>query len=143
MILYVDDTCAYVKLIDTHINVAMRIITRTVYSTSIPWIYVLINAPMAILRKQSIRECVKIRDNPNLPITDDLQSARIKSRLKSRKLFWNFYWKFGTLEFLRRLWSRLNPIRTGHGWINGISLHNRMWKRAPTLIRRSRYGSDS
>ncbi|KAG4071205.1 hypothetical protein HA402_001195 [Bradysia odoriphaga] len=154
MILPIADYCspiwmgsAHVKVIDTQINVAMRIITGTVYSTPIPRIYALSNiTPMSILMEQSaIRECLKIHNNPRLPIYNDIQSAPATPRLKSRKPFWNFYRNFQEMENLktiwkqwwtasdvtnliddptaeiegaelsRRLWSRLNRIRTGHG----------------------------
>lgn len=115
LILSVADYCSpvwmsstHVKLIDTQINVAMRIITGTVYSTPLPWIYLLSNiAPMCILREQSaIRECEKIRDNPNLPINVDVQSAPTTPRLKSRKPFWNFYRNFETMDNLKERWKK-------------------------------------
>ncbi len=156
MILPIADYCspiwmrsAHVKLIETQINVAMRIITGTVHSTPTSWIYALSNIPpTAILREQSaIRECIKIRDDPRLPINNEIQSAPTTPRLKSRKPFWTFYRNFHEMENLktrwkqwwtdsevtnreliddpttevegadlpRKLWSRLNRIRTGHG----------------------------
>lgn len=141
--------CNHVKLVDTQINVALRIISGTVFSTPIPWIYVLSNiTPTFILREQSaLRECLKIRDNWELPIFTDLMSAPVIPRLKSRKPFWLFYrtyenirdlksrwkqwWSESTVknqalisdptievkgtQLPRRLWLRLNRIRTEHG----------------------------
>lgn len=156
MILSVAEYCspvwmrsAHVKLIDTQINVALRIITGTVHSTPTPWIHVLSNIPPAsITREQSaIRECIKFRNNPELPIHTDITSAPINQRLKSRKPFWIFYrnhtniedfksrwkswWNVSTVKnsalihdptievrgfnLPRKIWLRLNRIRTGHG----------------------------
>lgn len=115
MILSVAEYCsavwmrsAHVKLIDTQINVALRIISGTVHSTPIPWIHVLSNIPPAsIAREQSaIRECVKFRNNPELPIYNDLISAPINQRLKSRKPFWIFYRNHTNIDDFKRRWKK-------------------------------------
>lgn len=115
MILPIADYCspiwmrsAHVKLIDTQINVVMRIISGTVYSTPIPWIYALSNITSTeILREQSaIRECIKIQDNPRLPINNDVQSAPTTPSLKSRKPFWTYYRNFQEMENLKTRWKQ-------------------------------------
>jgi len=139
----------HTRLVDTQINVALRLICGVVQPTEVEWLSVLSNiAPINILREEAaMRECKKIHLNPELPIYNDLSTAPVNLRLKSRSPFWPFFrnsnnfpelksrwkdwWSAGTVhnkdlvsdpttevpgyDLPRRLWLRLNRIRTGQG----------------------------
>jgi len=64
----------------------MRLIGRTLKSTSLKWLSIISNIhPPKIRREQSfIRESTKCTSNPNLPI--HLRSFNDRPKLKSRKL---------------------------------------------------------
>lgn len=128
----------HVKLVDTQINVALRIICGSVQSTELEWLNVLSNiAPSHILREESaIRECEKIRLNDELPIYNDIASAPSILRLKSRKPFWCFFreatsmnnWK----DRWRQCWQNCDVynkqlIEDASSEVTGIELPRRTW----------------
>lgn len=130
----------HVKLIDTQINVALRIICGAVQSTELEWLSVLSNIPPTnILRQESaIRECGKIRLNEELPIHGDIASAPIALRLKSRKPFWCFYSEAMNLDNWKDRWKRWwqdTEVHNKHliedvtAEVNGFELPRRSWVR--------------
>lgn len=142
---------SHTSKVDSQINASLRTVTGTLKSTPLPWLPVLANiAPPNIRREAALaREWTKISSNDTLPIHEDLASAPLAPRLKSRNPIWKepFYrtenhsydikdkWKEAwNLENLRnkelisdpseklngmdkerKIWCRLNRIRTGHG----------------------------
>lgn len=141
--------CCHTKKVDVEINKALRVISGSVQSTPVEWLYILSNLPPPFITRQeaALRECKKIAEATELPIHNDISSAPPTSRLKSRKPFWQFYRTSGNMDprntrwknwwegvnvrnkdlitdptkevngmnLPRKLWLRLNRIRTGHG----------------------------
>lgn len=100
MIIPIADYCSPVWMkgshtyrVDTQINVALRLVCRAVHSTQTEWLNVLSNIPPAhILREESaIRECRKIEMDTELPLHNDIMSAPMNQRLRSRHPFWHFF----------------------------------------------------
>lgn len=108
----------HVKLVDTQINVALRIICGSVRSTEVEWLNVLSNiVPSHILREESaIRECEKIRKNVELPIHKDIASAPSTLRLKSRKPFWCFFRESTSMNNWKGRWRQ---------WWQDCEVHNK------------------
>lgn len=66
-------------MVDTQINVALRIICAAVDSTPILWLYVMI-APSHIKRQEAaLKEYQKIENNNELPIFDDIENIECSS----------------------------------------------------------------
>jgi len=96
----------HTKMVDTQINVALRIVSGTVQSTEVEWLTALSNiAPAFILREEAaLRECEKIRLNEGLPIHEDIAQAPVVLRLKSRKPFWCFYRNSSNMDNWKDRW---------------------------------------
>ena len=116
----------HVKLVDTQVNVAMRLISGSVQSTELEWLNVLSNiAPIHLLRQESaLRECEKIKMNNELPIHGDIESAPNTLRLRSRKPFWCFYRDSTNMDNLMNRWRC---------WWQNVSVHNKQLITDPTL----------
>ena len=100
LIMSVADYCSpvwmssrHTKIVDTQINVALRLICGAVQPTEVEWLSVFSNVmPALLLREESaLRECRKIQLNTELPIYNDLASAPTNIRRKSRSPFWVFF----------------------------------------------------
>lgn len=130
----------HVKLVDTQVNVALRLICGSVQSTELEWLNVLSNiAPSFILREESaLRECGKIRLNNELPIHSDIEMAPNTLRLKSRKPFWCFFRSSTDMENWKNRWRRWWQNADVHNKhligdvtaeVNGMELPRRTWVR--------------
>lgn len=108
----------HTKLVDTQINVALRLICGAVQPTEIEWLNVLSNiAPVKILREESaLRECRKIESDTELPIYNDLVSAPINLRLRSRSPFWDYFRNAHNQMDLKSRWKE---------WWDAVSVHNK------------------
>ncbi|KAG4068989.1 hypothetical protein HA402_005650 [Bradysia odoriphaga] len=127
-------------MVYTQINVALRLICGAVQSTELEWLSVLSNiAPAFILREKSaLRECEKIRMNEELPIHNDIATAPITLRLKSRKPFWCFYRESTNMDNWKDRWRHWWEYAEVHNKsliedatiaVNGIDLPRRTWVR--------------
>lgn len=76
----------HTKIIDTQLNVAMRLISGTIKSTPVEWLPLLSHIPPPNLRRQHalLREFQKLLNNPQLPIHTYVADAN-SHRLRSRK----------------------------------------------------------
>lgn len=107
----------HVKMIDTQINVALRLVCGVVQPTELEWLYVLSNiVPACISREESaLQECRKISLDQELPIYNDIIAAPNRQRLKSRKPFWCFYRNAENMSQLKERWT---------SWWYEASVHN-------------------
>ncbi len=133
MIMSVAEYCApvwmnsvHTKMIDTQINVALRIICAAVESTPIPWLYVMSNITPSHLRREeaAIKECRKIENSDELPIFTDVMDAPINLRLKSRKPFWVFYRNANNISDLKSRWKQ---------WWHDATVQNKQLVTDPTI----------
>lgn len=91
MVMSVANYCApvwmnscHVKMVDTQINVALRLVSGVVRPTEIEWLYVMSNiVPAEISRQEAaLQECQKISLDQELPIYIDINTAPTTLRLK-------------------------------------------------------------
>lgn len=110
MVLSVAEYCSpvwknscHVKMVDTEINKALRVICGAVHSTPIEWLHILSHIPPSYISRQeaTLRECKKISEDTELPIHRDMMTAPIVPRLKSRKPLWEFYRTFDEMDVLK------------------------------------------
>ncbi|KAI8434197.1 hypothetical protein MSG28_012309 [Choristoneura fumiferana] len=131
---------AHVQKVDTKLNEAMRCVSGTIKSTPLHWLPVLSHiAPPHLRRMQALkREAEKIQADQSLPVHQPFchpPPQRLKSRhpacvtaqnlgdfdIKQRwKDEWNAQTTGTALQTIdprlpRKLWCRLNRLRTGHG----------------------------
>lgn len=131
------DSC-HVSKIDTQINCALRIVTGTVQSTEVEWLYMLSNiAPPHIRRQEAaLRECKKIEADPELPLHIDVETAPANLRLRSRNPFWRFYQERDNLHDYqarcREWWENASVankqlIEDPMAEIKGLELPRKVW----------------
>lgn len=115
----------HTKLVDTQINVALRLVCGAVQPTEIEWLSVLSNiAPAKILREESaLRECRRVQSDIELPIYNDLVSAPINRRLRSRSPFWEYFRNAHNQMDLKSRWKK---------WWDAASVHNKNLINDPT-----------
>lgn len=115
----------HTKLVDSQINVTLRLIGGVVQPTQLEWLSVLSNIePAHILREEAaLRECRKIELDTELPIYSDLLTAPPNLRLRSRSPFWIYF---------RNANSQMDRKTRWKEWWNNVSVHNKNLIQDPT-----------